>query len=331
VTGACGPDSAGTDGTLGRTKWASPQVTVGMPAFNRPEGLRRALLSLTRQDYPNLFVVVADDCSPDHDLLTVVDDFRSQLNIRYVRNAHNVGLIANALLLLDFARSPYFMWLADDDEISSNFVSELVGLLESEPDAVTATGNWVRMTDSLTSENLEASQFQQVSVIRRMVHFVWHSDDAFFYGLHRTDSVRAASFSGFWWPNRGSVVNWCYILICDLVLQGRILRSPDPSVQWINHGYTRKDYAKSGMTPSSVAKYTIKRVNVHFEYSRKARNRTGIWAPLILVPTSTLSLLREFISTAPELYSRTRTGRDEHVRKPAEKPKHCPIQVLLRR
>ena len=42
---------------------ATPMVTVGIPTFNRPEGLERTLACITKQTYTNLEIIVSDNCS----------------------------------------------------------------------------------------------------------------------------------------------------------------------------------------------------------------------------------------------------------------------------
>jgi len=38
-----------------------PLVTVGVPTYNRPKGLKRALNSLVNQTYQNLEIIVSDN------------------------------------------------------------------------------------------------------------------------------------------------------------------------------------------------------------------------------------------------------------------------------
>jgi glycosyltransferase involved in cell wall biosynthesis len=42
----------------------APLITIGLPAYNRPEFLRQALQSCLAQEYPNLEILVTDDASP---------------------------------------------------------------------------------------------------------------------------------------------------------------------------------------------------------------------------------------------------------------------------
>lgn len=278
------------------------RVTVGVPAFNRPETLRRALESLARQSYPDIAVVVADDCSPDPGVARVVGEFAGRISrLGYVRRDRNLGLITNALQLRDHAQGEYFMWLADDDEISPGYVQALVADLDKDPDAVTAMGQWVELTGPTQRSLRRTSHFPGRRALGRMAAFQWRTDDAFFYGLHRTEAIRRCSFDDFWWPNRGTAMNWCFVFIADLVLQGPVVLSRDPDAQWISHNYTQKQYHVARFGPSAVGAFLIRRINVHALYTRKAARSLGVWVVPLLVPVSVASLVRELLELAPQL------------------------------
>jgi glycosyltransferase involved in cell wall biosynthesis len=100
-----------------------PQVVIGIPTFNRCEMLGRALESACDQDYQDLKIVVSDNASDDETDKTVAQFPR----VTYVRQPKNIGAIANLQWLLDQADSEFFMWLADDDRLSSpDHISNLV-------------------------------------------------------------------------------------------------------------------------------------------------------------------------------------------------------------
>ena len=93
-----------------------PLVSIGIPTYNRPQLLARALESVARQDYPNLAVTVADNATPGSETGEVVESFRGRIvNLQYHRHPSNIGALANFQFLLDGAQGEYFMWLADDD------------------------------------------------------------------------------------------------------------------------------------------------------------------------------------------------------------------------
>ena len=127
----------------------------------------------------------------------------------------------------------------------------------------------------------------------RAAKFVWKGDDAFFYGLHRTDVLRQATFAGYAWPNRDTLMNWAYVFLLDMVLRGKILQHPDPSVRFINHDYIAKTYSVGGGRLAGLMKVMMRRINVHWLYLRKVVALCGPLPSLALLPVSIASLLRE--------------------------------------
>ena len=272
----------------------NPLVTVGIPTYNRPELLERALTAVARQDYPNVEVLVADNATPGDAPRRVVESFRGSIaGLAYIRHEESIGPRNNFMYLLRAAKGTYFMWLADDDEISANYVSSLVAMLESNPDASSAAGHWLLMRSERDGQLMPTSSYPQKSALARALRFVWRSDDAFFYGLHRTDILRHATFPGYSWPNREAMLNWAYVYLLDVVLRGRVLIARDTSVQFINHDYTLKSYASGGRSLARLASHVLRRINVHYLYWKKCARILSPPALPLVVAASVASLLRE--------------------------------------
>ncbi len=103
----------------------NPLVTIGIPTYNRANGyLRTALQSAVSQDYPNLEIIICDNCSTDN-TEAVVKEFRHP-GLRYVRHERNIGWNANFNSCLDLATGKFFLLLHDDDVIDSDFVSTCI-------------------------------------------------------------------------------------------------------------------------------------------------------------------------------------------------------------
>jgi len=272
----------------------NPLVTVGIPTFNRPRLLARALRAVARQDYVDLEVLVADNATPGEDTSRVVDSFAGSMpNLRYVKHQSDIGSVRNFMHLLQAARGEYFMWLADDDEISPNYVSALVALLERNPDASSAAGHWMLMQNEHEGRLMPTSHYPQTRPFARALRFIWGSDDAFFYALHRTAVLRLARVRGYWWPNRSVLLNWAYVFLLDLVLRGRVLIAEDASVRFINHDYTQKDYAASRSRLAGALRHVCRRINVHYLYWEKcARLLHPVYLPIVVL-ASLVSLARE--------------------------------------
>jgi glycosyltransferase involved in cell wall biosynthesis len=91
-------------------------VSIGLPAYNRPEQLKKALESLIKQTYENIEIILSDDCSTDEKVKEICL-YYSQIDkrIRYFRQKRNLGPEYNFKFVLDKAEGKYFMWAADDD------------------------------------------------------------------------------------------------------------------------------------------------------------------------------------------------------------------------
>ncbi|WP_051361256.1 glycosyltransferase family 2 protein [Desulfuromonas sp. TF] len=98
-----------------------PLVTIGIPTYNRADGyLRQALKSALDQTWPNIEVIVADNCSSDRtdELVAGFGDPR----IRYFKHSENIGANNNFNFCVDHARGKYFLLLHDDDLIDEDFI-----------------------------------------------------------------------------------------------------------------------------------------------------------------------------------------------------------------
>lgn len=249
-----------------------PLVTIAIPTFDRPVLLERALSCALRQDYANVEILVSDNASSHPDMPKLLRRLCTEHpSVRLFVQKRNTGSLANILFLLSQARGAFFMWLADDDEISDSYVSSLVKDLLEQTSAVTAMGHRVIVHPNGEREEKETFVFPEACVTRRLLRYCWRAHDAFFYGLHRTDALRHASFKGFWGPNRHSPVNWAYAYLFDMVAQGRVILTGDPSPQWIHHAYEEKRYsfARRGGTRGLLV-YALRRFNLYALYFGKA-------------------------------------------------------------
>lgn len=103
------------------TKSAPTLVSIGIPTYNRADGyLRETLESALAQTWPELEIIVSDNCSPDHTREYVLghDDPR----IRYFRQDPALKPNENFNFCLQQARGAYFLLLHDDDAIDPDFV-----------------------------------------------------------------------------------------------------------------------------------------------------------------------------------------------------------------
>ena len=113
----------------------TPLITVGIPVFNGERYLERAIRSLQKQEYPNIDIVISDNCSTDAtqniSLRLAAEDRR----IRYYRNNINIGAVRNFVKVFELSCGEYFMWAAYDDLWDPHCLSLLVEELINWPEA----------------------------------------------------------------------------------------------------------------------------------------------------------------------------------------------------
>jgi len=115
-----------------------PMVSVGIPTYNRPEGLRNTLNRVTNQTYRNLDIIISDNCSFDRQAVAaVIEEFsKNDSRVRFVRQSENIGAIRNFKFLLDQATADYFVWAADDDELDPEYIEACMKALLNKAGAV---------------------------------------------------------------------------------------------------------------------------------------------------------------------------------------------------
>lgn len=104
-------------------------VSIGIPTYNRAKGnLRKVIERALGQTYPNIEVIVSDNCSSDNtpELVQSFDDPR----LHYYRQETNIGPNNNFNYCLNQARGEYFLLFHDDDMIDPDFIETCMAALE---------------------------------------------------------------------------------------------------------------------------------------------------------------------------------------------------------
>lgn len=109
-------------------------VTIGLPIYKRLQYLPRVLKAVAAQDYSAIELLVSDNGLNGPDLPKTVESLYSR-PFKFRRNERSVEAPSHFNQMLQAASGEYFVWLADDDEISPNFASELVAQFQRHPKA----------------------------------------------------------------------------------------------------------------------------------------------------------------------------------------------------
>lgn len=163
----------------------SPLLSICIPTYSRAEKLRRCLDSITVQFadpevISQMEIVVSDNASADNTEDLIKNYQLKYPQIRYARNAANLGFDRNVDAVLKLGRGQ-FLWLMGDDEIlAERSLAFLLPLLKTHPDAayfcvnhggLKRRGNWelfangsewlnnLGLTGGLISQNIYNSKF----------------------------------------------------------------------------------------------------------------------------------------------------------------------------
>jgi glycosyltransferase involved in cell wall biosynthesis len=104
-------------------------VTIGIPVYRRLGFLPNVLRSVSEQDYRNLEIIVSDNGMNGTAIPAILKEYYLR-SFKFRQNTRVETMSTHFNQIINAASGKYFMLLCDDDEISSNYVSELVSLLE---------------------------------------------------------------------------------------------------------------------------------------------------------------------------------------------------------
>lgn len=105
----------------------TPLVSVGIPTYNRPDGLLRTIKQIASQTYANLEILVSNNASPNPMVAALLARCAElDPRIRVVNQAENLGILKNFQYVLNHSAGEYFMWAADDDEWDPGFIATCI-------------------------------------------------------------------------------------------------------------------------------------------------------------------------------------------------------------
>lgn len=116
-----------------------PLVTIALPVYKRLTYVPQALESVRAQDYPHIELLVSDNgCNGG--AVPALAERHYGMPYRFRQSPSPLPIVAHFNALVASAAGEYFVLLSDDDELSPDFVSRLVPLLERRPRAAAAFG-----------------------------------------------------------------------------------------------------------------------------------------------------------------------------------------------
>ncbi len=109
-----------------------PLVSVICLCYNHEEYVAEAIHSVYQQTYPNIELIVVDDCSEDNTVIHAVQNITE--NTVFIRNTMNLGNCKSFNLGLKEAKGSYVIDLAADDVLLPTRIEEGIVAFQNNPD-----------------------------------------------------------------------------------------------------------------------------------------------------------------------------------------------------
>lgn len=128
-----------------------PLVSIIIPCYNHENFLDDCLNSILAQTYPNIEVLICDDCSPD-DSYEKILSFKERLENRFenvviLKNEINCGVTKNVNRMLEIAKGEFIKTIASDDCMSPDAIFEMVNFLLDNPQVDVVVSNGVKVPE----------------------------------------------------------------------------------------------------------------------------------------------------------------------------------------
>ena len=134
-----------------------PRLSIGVPVYNGADFIHEAITSHLEQDFGDFELVVSDNCSTDA-TADIVNELAGQdARITYSRNDDNIGGPANFNRLFRLTNGELFRWAAADDRIEPGYLSQVISLMDADPNIVIGHANSL-LIDPASEPMLEMDQ-----------------------------------------------------------------------------------------------------------------------------------------------------------------------------
>lgn len=98
------------------------KISICIPQYNRIAFLLKSLETIKKQTYPDLEIVISDDCSTDNteqEITNLVPVYKYP--VIYQRNEHNLGYDRNYRKCIELAKGNYVMVIGNDDTVNPSY------------------------------------------------------------------------------------------------------------------------------------------------------------------------------------------------------------------
>jgi|HubBroStandDraft_4_1064222.scaffolds.fasta_scaffold67609_2 glycosyltransferase involved in cell wall biosynthesis len=207
---------------------ATIRLSICIPTYNRAGYLNDVLTDLFEQgaDLGPFEVIVGDNASPDGTPLVLREWAQRRPEVRFVRQAENVGVYGNLVTVYRLAKGRYCVYLADDDRLNLVEVRSYMDHLDRNPTFVAAYSAWEHWDERAQSslgashyldQPLEFSRTSGAELFNALIYSRILPEICMF----RTEALHAIL-------SRPSLSYWSYVWLANLFDLGDVVFMPTP-------------------------------------------------------------------------------------------------------
>jgi glycosyltransferase involved in cell wall biosynthesis len=254
-----------------------PLISILIPSYNYAKYVAVAVDSALAQTYPNVEVLVSDNCSTDGSWELLNERYGADPRVRLNRNATNIGMARNFDRLMELARGEYVLCLSADDFLFPSHLSKLEERFASEPglDVVYCNAYFAHEDGTVYAQRALAGQFPVDHVDARdelVEEFTSVCPVCLPCALFRRDVLLEPGILGD--PGNGQDARDWEVIIRLALAGKRFAYIAEPSMAIRVHAdqFTGDAYHHSGRNVLDFAAY-VERYIDHPEFVRRMRGR----------------------------------------------------------
>ncbi len=164
---------------MNEVKESTIGISICIPSYNRPEFLKRTLVSIIGQTKKPYEVIVMDDASSED--MSDIKKICSENNFKYIGNGGNVGLMQNFNNVLMQAKGSHLALVHNDDLLSKRYVEEAEKFIRKYPKYKVYVTNGIGINANKKAI-AEYRPFRKDTIIRKKegIRKLWERD---YFGL----------------------------------------------------------------------------------------------------------------------------------------------------
>ena len=246
----------------------APLVSIMIPTYNRPTYFRETLESALSQTYPNVEVIVCDNSTDDR-TEELMQAYRADVRVRYVRNREAKTKEENFMPFEHLAQGEYLQWCMDDDILLPDKITRMVDAFLSEPTATLVTS----IRGVIDGDGAYLGQWQDAPPIRgrygcfagAAVGHIMLTNAASFLGEPSAVLFRRRDLTHHYWraESRG------YLAISDCAMWLELLEKGDAVIFGRPLNLFRRHDGQEGVQPDTLVLSRIEWKRLVEEYWRR--------------------------------------------------------------